>query len=142
VTTHVTRGEEETRDLAAGLARRLPPGAVVLLSGELGAGKTVFVKGLAAGLGLEPGDVTSPTFALVHEYGPMGSAPVLVHADLYRIPEGGSIADLGLDERGGAVVVVEWPHPALASGREWRVSIAFGEGGARLIDVAPPRAER
>lgn len=138
VTSHVTRAEEETRDLAANLARRLPPGAVVLLEGELGAGKTVFVKGLASGLGLDPADVTSPTFALVHEYGPSGGAPVLVHADLYRIPKGASIADLGLDERGGAILAVEWPGPSLTSERAWRVSIALGEGGMRRIEVAPP----
>jgi tRNA threonylcarbamoyladenosine biosynthesis protein TsaE len=138
VTSHVTRTEEETRDLAAGVARRLAPGAVVLLQGELGAGKTAFVKGLAAGLGLDPGDVTSPSFALVHEYGPSGGAPVLVHADLYRIPAGASIDDLGLEERGSAILAVEWPGPSLTARPAWRVSIAFGEGGARRIDVAPP----
>ena len=137
-TPHVTRAEDETRDLAANLARSLPPGAVVLLEGELGAGKTVFVKGLAAGLGLDPADVTSPTFALVHEYGVSGGAPVLVHADLYRIPVGASIADLGLDDRGSAILAVEWPGPPLTSERAWRVSIALGEGGARTITIAAP----
>jgi tRNA threonylcarbamoyladenosine biosynthesis protein TsaE len=138
VTSHVTFVEEETRDLAADLARRLAPGAIVLLEGELGAGKTAFVKGLAAGLGLDPKDVSSPSFALVHEYGPSGEPPVLVHADLYRIPKGASIADLGLEERGSAILAVEWPRPPLMPRRAWRVSIALGEGGARRIDVAPP----
>jgi tRNA threonylcarbamoyladenosine biosynthesis protein TsaE len=138
VTSHVTFDEEETRDLAAGLARRLAPGAVVLLDGELGAGKTAFVKGLASGLGLDPEDVSSPTFALVHEYGPAGKAPVLVHADLYRVPEGASIEDLGLEERGSAILAVEWPRPPLTPQRAWRVSIALREGGARRIDLAPP----
>jgi tRNA threonylcarbamoyladenosine biosynthesis protein TsaE len=138
LTSHVTFAEEETRNLAANLARRLAPGSIVLLEGELGAGKTAFVKGLAAGLGLDPEDVSSPSFALVHEYGPAGKAPVLVHADLYRVREGASIEDLGLEERGSAILAVEWPRPPLTPRRAWRVSIALGEGGARRIDLAPP----
>ena len=138
MTAHVTSSEEETRALASDLARRLEPGAVVLLEGELGAGKTAFVKGLAAGLGLDPEDVSSPSFALVHEYGPAGSPPLLVHADLYRVFEGASIQDLGLEERGDAILAVEWPRPPLTAWRAWRVSIALREDGARRIDVAPP----
>jgi tRNA threonylcarbamoyladenosine biosynthesis protein TsaE len=138
VTSHVTIAEEETRALGADLARHLASGAIVLLEGELGAGKTAFVKGLAAGLGLDPEEVSSPSFALVHEYGPAGKAPVLVHADLYRVPEGASIEDLGLGERGDAILAVEWPRPPLTSRCAWRVSIALGGGGARRIDVAPP----
>ncbi|HTS03323.1 MAG TPA: tRNA (adenosine(37)-N6)-threonylcarbamoyltransferase complex ATPase subunit type 1 TsaE [Thermoanaerobaculia bacterium] len=131
--------EEDTRRAGAELARRLRPGDAVLLEGDLGAGKTVFVKGLAEGLGLDPDDVSSPSFALVHEYGPPGRPPVLLHADLYRVAEGGGpVEDLGLDERGAAVLAVEWPRPPLASLRAWRVSIAFAEGGARRIDVAAP----
>ncbi|MEO8585611.1 MAG: tRNA (adenosine(37)-N6)-threonylcarbamoyltransferase complex ATPase subunit type 1 TsaE [Acidobacteriota bacterium] len=129
---------EETRRLGASLAHRFAPGDVVLLEGDLGAGKTEFVKGIAAGLGLDPEDVSSPSFALVHEYGPAGSPPLLVHADLYRIFAGASIADLGLDERETAILAVEWPRPPLTERRAWRVSIAIGEGGARRIDVAPP----
>jgi tRNA threonylcarbamoyladenosine biosynthesis protein TsaE len=131
--------EEDTRRAGADLARRLRPGDAVFLEGELGAGKTVFVKGLAQGLGLDPDEVSSPSFALVHEYGPAGRPPVLVHADLYRLPAGGGpVEDLGLDTRGDAVLAVEWPRPPLTSLRAWRVSIAFAEGGTRRIDVAPP----
>ncbi|MGZ6988638.1 MAG: tRNA (adenosine(37)-N6)-threonylcarbamoyltransferase complex ATPase subunit type 1 TsaE, partial [Thermoanaerobaculia bacterium] len=78
MTSHISASEEDTRRLGADLARRLSPGDVVLLEGELGAGKTAFVKGLAAGLGLDPDDVSSPSFALVHEYGPAGKPPALV----------------------------------------------------------------
>jgi tRNA threonylcarbamoyladenosine biosynthesis protein TsaE len=138
VTSHVTATAEETRRLGASLAQRFAPGDVVLLEGDLGAGKTEFVKGIAAGLGLDPEDVSSPSFALVHEYGPAGSPPVLVHADLYRVFAGASIADLGLDDRGSAILAVEWPRPPLTERRAWRVSIGIGEGGARRIDVAPP----
>ena len=138
MTSHVTTSEVETRAVAADLALRLAPGAIVLLGGELGAGKTAFVKGLAAGLGLDPEDVSSPSFALVHEYGPAGEPPILVHADLYRLLRGASIADLGLDGCGSAILAVEWPRPPLTSRRAWRVSIALGEGDARRVDVAPP----
>jgi tRNA threonylcarbamoyladenosine biosynthesis protein TsaE len=135
--------EEDTRRAGADLARRLRPGDAVLLEGDLGAGKTVFVKGLADGLGLDPDEVSSPSFALVHEYGPPGKPPVLVHADLYRLPSGGGpVDDLGLDARGDAILAVEWPRPPLTARDAWRVTIAFGEGGARRIDVAPPDGRR
>jgi tRNA threonylcarbamoyladenosine biosynthesis protein TsaE len=80
----------------------------VLLSGPLGAGKTVFVRGLAEGLGIDPEDVSSPTFTLVHEY--RGSAMTLYHADLYRL-EPAAADDLGLEEMGAGdgVLVIEWP---------------------------------
>ncbi len=138
MTSRVAVTVEETRRLGASLASALAPGDLVLVEGELGAGKTEFVKGIAAGLGLDPEDVSSPSFALVHEYGPPGKPAVLVHADLYRVFAGASIADLGLDERGRAILAVEWPRPPLTERRAWRVAIAIGEDGARRIDVAPP----
>lgn len=135
--------EEDTRRAGADLARRLKPGDAVLLEGDLGAGKTVFVKGLAEGLGLDPDEVSSPSYALVHEYGPDGKPPVLVHADLYRLPAGGgSVDDLGLDARGDTILAVEWPRPPLTAWLAWRVTIAFEECGARRIDVAPPEVGR
>lgn len=135
--------EEDTRRAGADLARRLSPGDVVLLDGDLGSGKTVFVKGLAAGLGLDPDDVSSPSFALVHEYGPPGRPPVLLHADLYRLPAGGGpLEDLGLEARGSAVLAVEWPRPPLASFAAWRVTIALADGGARSITIEEPRQLR
>jgi len=86
---------------------------VIVLSGPMGAGKTAFVRGFAAGLGVTPDEhVTSPTFTLVHEY-VSGRIPVH-HADLYRLGSTGEIADLGLVERAdmGAVVIVEWGEAA------------------------------
>lgn len=81
---------------------------MLLLSGELGAGKTAFVRGLAAGLGIEPDEVSSPTFTLVHEY--RGGRLTLYHADLYRLDKTAT-GDLGLEELGVAdgVLAVEWP---------------------------------
>jgi tRNA threonylcarbamoyl adenosine modification protein YjeE len=138
VTSHVSKSEEETRRLGASLAGGLAPGDVVLVEGELGAGKTAFVKGIAAGLGLDPEDVSSPSFALVQEYGPPGKAPLLVHGDLYRIPADGSIADLGLDEHGDAVLAIEWPRPPWTGVRAWRVTMRVEPDGSRSIEVEPP----
>lgn len=101
--------EDETQAIAARLAATLGPGAVVLLSGDLGAGKTAFVRGLAEGLGLDGGIVTSPTFTLVHEY--RGGRLPLIHVDLYRL-EAADLDDLGLDDdlAAAGVVAVEWPE--------------------------------
>lgn len=102
---HLTTSEAETETVAATLAGRLPPGAVVLLFGDLGAGKTAFVRGFAAGLGISADEVSSPTFVVIQEYG----AGRLHHVDLYRLgPD--EVDDLGLDELSerGARVCVEW----------------------------------
>jgi tRNA threonylcarbamoyladenosine biosynthesis protein TsaE len=89
------------------MAARFRGGEVVLLSGELGAGKTAFVRGLARGLGSDPDEVASPTFVLLTAYpGPL----TLHHADLYRLGRPGEDADLGLEELPGprGVLAVEW----------------------------------
>jgi tRNA threonylcarbamoyladenosine biosynthesis protein TsaE len=108
VVEHVTHSEEETQAVARALAATLLPAAVVLLSGNLGAGKTAFVRGLLEGLGGDPEDVSSPTFTLVHEY--RGGRLALYHADLYRL-ERAATEDLGLEEMGLAdgVLAIEWP---------------------------------
>jgi len=99
--------ETDTRAVAATLAGTLTAGSVLLLSGDLGAGKTAFVRGLAEGLGLDPDDVTSPTFTLVHEY--RGGRLPLIHVDLYRLDRA-DIDEIGLDEDLAAkgVVAIEW----------------------------------
>jgi tRNA threonylcarbamoyladenosine biosynthesis protein TsaE len=104
----LTHSEEETQKVASELSRRLRAGDVVLLQGDLGAGKTAFVRGLAAGLGIDPGEVSSPTFTLVHEH--RGGRLPLFHADLYRV-ERAATEDLGLEEMGAAdgVLAIEWP---------------------------------
>jgi tRNA threonylcarbamoyladenosine biosynthesis protein TsaE len=135
----VSRSVEETRDAGRKLGRRLRGGALVLLSGPLGAGKTELVRGIAEGLGADSGEVASPTFALVHEYGPAGAPPLLVHADLYRLLGSGPVPadDLGLEEarEGGAVVVVEWPEGVAAGPDAVRVEISLEDGEARRIVV-------
>ena len=102
-----TRTEPETADAGEALARRLRPGDVVLLYGDLGAGKTAFVRGMARGLGASPDDVSSPTFTIVQEYA--GTAATLFHVDLYRL-EPVEVDDLGLDDlvAGEGIVAIEW----------------------------------
>ena len=102
---HESRSDAETERLGADLASTLGPGARVLLYGELGAGKTAFVRGLAEGLGLDPDEVSSPTFTLVQEYRGRLS---LFHVDLYRLASG-EVDDLGLDAlAAGGVLAIEW----------------------------------
>ena len=105
--TTVATTEDDT--IAAGrvLGATLPAGATVLLYGDLGAGKTAFVRGLAQGLGVDPGEVSSPTFTIVQEY--RGRALTLQHVDLYRLSPAG-VADLALDDLldPSSVMAIEW----------------------------------
>ena len=106
--TYTTQSEDETAAVGRQLAATLAAGDVVLLSGDLGAGKTAFVRGLASGLGIDPTEVSSPTFTIVHEY--RGGRLTLYHADLYRL-ERTATEDIGLEEMGVAdgVLAIEWP---------------------------------
>lgn len=102
-----TNSEEETASAGESLAASLRPGDVVLLYGDLGAGKTAFVRGLARGLGATSDAVSSPTFTIVQEYA--ARAVTLYHVDLYRL-EPAEIDDLGLDDlvSSDGIVAVEW----------------------------------
>ena len=106
--SHLADSEDATQAIARDLAATLRPGDVVLLSGDLGAGKTTFVRGLAEGLGIDPQEVSSPTFTIVHEY--RGRGLTLYHVDLYRL-ERAATDDLGLEEIGvkDGVLAIEWP---------------------------------
>jgi len=131
----ITRSPAETRAVARTLGARLVAGDVVSLSGDLGAGKTVFVQGLAEALEVaEP--VTSPTFTLMHTY--EGRVP-LVHVDVYRLERLGELEDMALDEMAAdAVVAVEWGD-AIADAlppRRTEVALTFGAGeDERVIEV-------
>jgi tRNA threonylcarbamoyladenosine biosynthesis protein TsaE len=134
-TTVITQSEAETARAARELAARLHAGDVVLLSGDLGAGKTAFVKGLAAGLGVAPEDVSSPTFTLVQEY--RGGRLTVFHVDLYRLNDGREIDDLGLDEiAADGVLAIEWAEklPRRVPGAIV-VRIEHGEGDERTITL-------
>lgn len=102
----LTTAEEETSAAGERLARQLQPGALVLLYGDLGAGKTAFVRGMARGVGASDDDVSSPTFTLVQEY---RGRVTLYHVDLYRVSPV-EVDDLGLDEllAAGGIVAIEW----------------------------------
>ena len=104
------------------------------MSGSLGAGKTVFVRGLAEGLGLDPGEVSSPTFTLVHEY--RGGRLTLYHADLYRL-EATATDELGLEEMGVAdgVLAVEWPDRSHAISEAISIEIEIVDDTTRRIIV-------
>jgi tRNA threonylcarbamoyladenosine biosynthesis protein TsaE len=106
-----SRSDEETRILGASLSPVLLPGDVVSLSGDLGAGKTTLVQGIAAGLGVE-GPVTSPTFVLVHHY--EGAFPI-IHMDVYRLDSIQEVLDLGFEEllEPQAIMLVEWGEAVL-----------------------------
>ena len=104
---HRSGSVEETEQLGQALAEHLGPGAVVAFTGDLGAGKTAFVRGLARGLGI-PDRVTSPTFTIVNEY--EGGRLPLFHFDMYRLESAGELFDIGWEDyldRGG-VCAVEW----------------------------------
>jgi tRNA threonylcarbamoyladenosine biosynthesis protein TsaE len=111
----VTRSTEETLAFGRDLARLLSPPCLVLLEGELGSGKTVLTKGIAAGLGAaSESEVNSPTFALVHEY---SGRRKVYHLDLYRVESARELASLGIDEllAQEATVIVEWGEKLLRS---------------------------
>jgi tRNA threonylcarbamoyladenosine biosynthesis protein TsaE len=133
--TLLSLSEEETTAAGRVLARTLWADAVVLLSGELGAGKTAFVRGIAEGLGIDPAEVTSPTFTLVQEY--RGGRLPLYHVDLYRLKPA-EVDDLGLDEMtlAGGVTAIEWSDrlPRAFEGAI-AVRLELGDGSARTIAI-------
>ena len=131
---------ETTRALGRTLARELPNGAILLLSGPLGAGKTSLVQGLAEGLGIsEP--ITSPTFALAQHY-PQGK-PQLVHLDLYRLEHPSSADELFLQEEeearaAEALMAVEWPERlGLDLPEAWRLELTHQRQGRRAQLTSP-----
>ena len=137
-----TTSPEETKAWGKRLARLLFPGAVIGLEGELGAGKTCFVKGLAAGLGLDEEEISSPTFTLIAEHY-RGRIP-LYHLDLYRL-EGAEVEELGLDEYlfGQGVSAIEWFRflPAGIVNEYLLVSFTFVDGDERVLTLTS-RGER
>jgi tRNA threonylcarbamoyladenosine biosynthesis protein TsaE len=136
--------EEETVDLGRGLGRVLKGGELLLLQGDLGYGKTVFARGVAAALGIPPEEVSSPSFTLVHEY--KGGRVPLFHIDLYRLdtPEE-EVGALGIEEilAAGGVVLVEWGEKLPPFLRRRATTIRFhdvGEGSRRIEILAESTA--
>ncbi len=132
----LTRSEKDTAEIGRALAARLHAGDTVLLFGDLGAGKTAFVKGLAEGLGVPRDEVSSPTFTLVQEY--RGGRLPLIHVDLYRLNDPREIDDLGLDEIAlSGVLAIEWAEKlARVPPHAVSVRIEHGDGDDRTITIA------
>ena len=130
-----SRSAEGTARFAANLARLARAGDVIVLSGDLGAGKTCFAQGFARGAGVRA-PVTSPTFALLHQYD--GASMPVYHADVYRLESFGELAELGFDELDDGVLLVEWGEAVAAQlGDHLTVTIGAGEdASSRQIGVA------
>lgn len=132
-----TESEDETIALGGLLAGMLPARAAVLLIGNLGAGKTTLAKGILQGLGVAaPDEVASPTYTLIHEYGP---GPMAYHIDLYRLDHARQVEGLGLDEifDREAVVLIEWGErfPELMPADRYEIRLSPTSEDGRDIEV-------
>jgi tRNA threonylcarbamoyladenosine biosynthesis protein TsaE len=137
--TFTTHSAEETTELGRKLAAEIKPGSVVLLRGELGAGKTTLAKGIAEGFkAAEAAAVTSPTFTLIHEY--RGPGATIYHIDLYRIDTRRELDTLALDDLmdGSGILLIEWGEKFERFRRERDVEIAIEHKGGddRLVRLS------
>ena len=144
----VTLDAGQTKEMAAALAGLCGPGDVLLLAGDLGAGKTTFAQGFGAGLGIDE-SITSPTFTLVRQYpvpGASSSVRTLLHADVYRLDHLAEIVDLGLGElvEDGGVALVEWgdrAEPVLGEGSlAVHLEVPDDDEGHRVVTLVPAGA--
>jgi len=136
--TFSTHSAEETTDLGRRLAADLKPGSIILLRGDLGAGKTTMVKGIAEGFqAAKAEDVTSPTFTLIHEY--HGPAVTLYHIDLYRIDTQRELDTLALDDLmiPQSILLIEWGEKFARFAKERDAEIAIEQRGGddRVITI-------
>lgn len=131
-----THSEEETIRAGEVFATRLQQGDIVLLNGDLGAGKTHFAKGVARHYGVDSGEVQSPTFSLVHEY--HGSIP-LYHLDCYRLKKSEEAVDFGIEEYlfGDGISMIEWPEriASILPESSWVVEIRHLDENLREISI-------
>lgn len=132
--SHTTRSPEETEKLAIDVAAGLKPGDRVALVGELGGGKTCFVRGLAKGLGAK-GPVRSPSFTIMNVY--TGGRVELYHLDLYRLSSAGEVFDAGLEEfiYGRGVAVIEWADRAPGILDECNLVVSFSHAGGDVREI-------
>ena len=132
---YITHSEAETEQTGARFAEKLPDGAVVAMYGDLGAGKTAFVRGMARGMGLKC-RVSSPTFTIVNEY--LGERE-LIHFDMYRLDSADELYDIGWEDylNRGAVCAVEWSEKVTDAftGEEYTVKIDKLDNVSRRITI-------
>jgi tRNA threonylcarbamoyl adenosine modification protein YjeE len=148
IETTTSDSAEATECCGEDVAVRLESGDVILLEGDLAAGKTTLVRGLVRALGGDDADVSSPTFVLLQSYGCEGREITTVHhVDLYRLGEKISdLREIGIEDvlsDPGAVIAVEWPKDVLATwiphdARVWRVTIITGDDDTRRIEITSP----
>ena len=134
----LSHSPEDTEDIGARLAEQLEPGAVVAFTGDLGAGKTAFTRGLARGLGI-PDRITSPTFTIVNEY--EGGRLPLFHFDMYRLGSADELFDIGWEDylRRGGICAVEWSENIADALEEDAVRVDIRRGASdqeRVITIA------
>ncbi|HMT42096.1 MAG TPA: tRNA (adenosine(37)-N6)-threonylcarbamoyltransferase complex ATPase subunit type 1 TsaE [Sphingorhabdus sp.] len=136
----IIRDEEAMRRFGGDLAQQLRAGDLVTLTGPLGAGKTVLAKSIIAGLGFD-GDVSSPTFAIIHEYDEPGMRLPVVHADLYRLNDPQELEELGLFDHDDGVVLVEWPSKggSVLRSSDLAIEILPNPDGSRTIEIKEKR---
>ncbi len=135
-----TESEEETLALGRRLADMLPAQGVVLLIGDLGAGKTTLAKGIVEGRrAARPEDVSSPTYTLIHEYGQHGKPAAVYHVDLYRLDTAEQARRIGLEDlfEQPGLVLIEWGDrfPELVPPGAITIQLRSGPNESRLIDV-------
>jgi len=132
----ISHSEEETFGLGEKLKNFLREGDVLILCGDLGAGKTVFVRGLAKGLGFDVNKVNSPSYTIVHEY---PGEPALYHFDLYRLGDTSELYEIGWDEylSGKGIIVVEWGEKAkhLLPEKYYMIEIKLVDENQRSIEI-------
>lgn len=136
---HMTHSPLETRSLGAALSKALRPGDVLVLRGDMGAGKSEFTRGIARGLGIE-GPIASPTFTILQAYD-SGRIP-LYHFDWYRINVEEELYEIGVEEylNGEGIAVVEWAEraPSLLPNAYLQISLSPGAGDdVRIIEIIP-----
>ena len=132
---------EETIKFGHNFSQELEAKSIILLKGQIGAGKTSLVKGIAEGLQIKE-NITSPTFALSHHYN-SGKLP-LIHMDLYRLEETSSAQELFLEEeeeleQNNGIMVIEWPEKIISIVEEyWLIEIKYSEGSSRILKIYDP----
>jgi tRNA threonylcarbamoyladenosine biosynthesis protein TsaE len=136
--TLISYSEKETMDLAKVFAKSVDVGDIICLEGELGAGKTHFVKGFVSAFGIDPDDVTSPTFAIIQEY--HGEIPVY-HFDFYRIEKKEEALEIGAEEYfyNDGVCIIEWPDRVKDLIPEKSIYIRIKQTGPETRSIQMPR---